>query len=141
MFAVKPLQDKEIQKELCSLLKTPYIADSFAYFAADLQDDGSAILGIIGILQFRMTDDTGEILTLVPANGKEADEAMIIMERTCMSFMWRSGMKKMIMKASAGPDAVLSRSGLPEKDGVYYVDLDLFFKSPCHFNKSENSTD
>ena len=135
MFAVKPLQDKNVQKELCEMLLTPYIPDSLAYFAADLTDDGTAILGIIGILQFRMTEEDGEILTLVPMPGKEEDEAMIIMERAAMSFMHRSGIKKMTMKESAGPDAVLSRSGLPKKNGEYYVDLDRFFISPCHFNK------
>jgi len=136
MFAVKPLHDKSVQKELCALLNTEYIPDSLGYFAADLTEDGSAILGIIGVLQFRMRDEEAEILTLVPAKGKEDDEAMIIMERAAMSFMWRSGMKRMTMKESAGPDTVLSRSGLPKKDGTYYVDLDLFFDSPCHFNKN-----
>ncbi len=135
MFAVKPLQDKNVQKELCALLNTEYISDSLAYFAADLNDDGSAILGIIGILQFKMKEETGEILTLVPAAGKEDDEAMIIMERAAMSFMWRSGIKKLTIKETAGPTTVLSRSGLPKKDGEYFVDLDLFFESPCHFNK------
>ncbi|MBQ2729485.1 MAG: hypothetical protein IJF69_01780 [Clostridia bacterium] len=136
MFAVKPLQDKSVQKELCNMLNTEYIPDSLAYFAADLNEDGSAIIGIIGVLQFKMFDEAAEILTLVPAHGKEDDEAMIIMERAAMSFMWRSGMKKMIMKETAGPDSVLSRSGLPKKNGEYYVDLDVFFDSPCHFNKN-----
>ncbi len=135
MFAVKPLQDKNIQRELCTLLNTEYISDSLAYFAADLNEDGTSILGIIGILQFRMSAEEAEILTLVPAPGKEDDEAMIIMERAAMSFMHRSGIKKMTMNESAGPASVLSRSGLPKKDGEYYVDLDRFFVSPCHFNK------
>jgi len=135
MFAVKPLIDKEVQNQLCLLTGAEFIPDSLAYFAADLEDDGTAIKGMIGVLQFKMTEETGEILTLMPFPGKEEDEAMIIMERTCMSFMWRNGMKNMIMKESAGPDEVLSRSGLPKKDGQYFVDLDLFFSSPCKFNK------
>ncbi|MBQ4067041.1 MAG: hypothetical protein IJD22_05295 [Clostridia bacterium] len=118
------------------LLSTEYIPDSLAYFAADLADDGSSVTGIIGILQFRMGEEEAEILTLVPAAGKESDEAMIIMERAAMSFMWRSGMKRMTMKESAGPEAVLSRSGLPKKDFTYFVDLDRFFDSPCHYNKN-----
>ena len=135
MFAVKPLQNKDVQKELCALIGTEYIPDSLAYFAADLNEDGSCVVAVIGILQFRMDGTEAEILTLAPAFGKEDDEAMIIMERAAMSFMWRSGIKRMIMKESAGPECVLSRSGLPRKDGSYYVDLDLFFCSPCHFNK------
>ena len=137
MFAVKPLQDRSVQMELCQALETEYIENSLAYFAADLNEDGSAITGIIGILQFKMNEENGEILTLVPATGKEDDEAMIIMLRACMSFMWRSGIKLMTMNSLAGPDAVLSRSGLPKKDGIYFVDLDKFFHSPCHFNKDE----
>ncbi len=135
MFAVRPLQDKDVQKELCELLGTEFIPDSLAYFAADLDQKTFDLLGIIGILQFRMGEKEAEILTLVPSVGKEEDEAMIIMERTAMSFMHRSGIKKMTMSENAGPDSVLSRSGLPKKDGVYFVDLDVFFASPCHFNK------
>jgi hypothetical protein len=41
----------------------------------------------------------------------------------------------MIMKETAGPDIVLSRSGLPKNNGEYTVDLDVFFDSPCHYNK------
>ena len=135
MFAVKPLPDKEVQQQLCTMLNTTYINDSLAYFAADLEDDGSAIKELIGLLQFTMNDDRGEILTLVPFPGKESDEAMIIMERACMSFMWRSGIKHFTMKETAGPNEVLCRSGLPKKNGEYFVDLDRFFDSPCKFNK------
>ncbi len=117
------------------MLEIPFIEESFAYFAANLNDDGSAIKDLIGLLQFTMKEETGEILSLTPFPGKEEDEAMIIMERACMSLMWRSGMKQMIMKETAGPDTVLNRSGLPKKDGVYSVDLDKFFDSPCHYNK------
>ena len=135
MFAVKPLPDKEAQKSICEMLGITFIEDSYAYFAADLNDDGTAICELIGLLQFKMNDETGEILSLTPFPGKQEDEAMIIMERACMSLMWRSGMKQMIMKETAGPEAVLSRSGLPKKDGCYTVDLDAFFDSPCHYNK------
>ena len=135
MFAVKPLPDKQAQKSICEMLGITFIEDSYAYFAADLSDDGSAIRDLIGLLQFTMKEETGEILSLTPFPGKEEDEAMIIMERACMSLMWRSGMKKMIMSEAAGPEAVLKRSGLPKKDGYYTVDLDVFFDSPCHYNK------
>lgn len=135
MFAVKPLPDKELQKSICEMLGITYIEESFAYFAADLNEDGTAIEGLIGLLQFTMKEETGEILSLTPFPEKEEDEAMIIMERASMSLMWRSGMKQMIMKETAGPEAVLKRSGLPKIDGVYTVDLDKFFDSPCHYNK------
>ncbi|MBE6715087.1 MAG: hypothetical protein E7575_07420 [Ruminococcaceae bacterium] len=135
MFAVKPLQDKELQSELCTLLNTPYLANCFAHFAVDLNEDGTKIEAIIGICQFSL-GETAEIFTLVPFPGKENDEAMIIMERAVMNFMWRSGSKSFVMKESAGPEELLKRSGLPKKDGTYFVDLDLFFKSPCSFNKN-----
>ena len=135
MFAVKPLPDKNAQKELCEMLGITYVEESYAYFAADLNGDGSKVESLIGLLQFTMKEETGEIISLTPFPGKEDDEAMIIMERACMSLMWRSGMKEMIMKETAGPEAVLKRSGLPIINGVYTVDLDKFFDSPCHYNK------
>lgn len=134
MFSVKPIYDIELQKELCDFLNTPYIPESIAYFAAELERDLTTIQSIIGICQF-IPGEIGEILSLIPAPGKEDDEAMIIMERAVMSFLHRSGSKTFKMHESAGPDAVLKRSGLPFKDGFYTADLEVFFTSPCSYNK------
>jgi len=134
MFTVKPIYDIELQKELCDFLNTPYIPESIAYFAVELERDLTTVKSVIGICQF-LPGETGEILSLIPAPGKEDDEAMIIMERAVMSFMHRSGSKYFKMLESAGPEAVLKRSGLPFSDGCYTADLDVFFQSPCSYNK------
>ena len=41
MLAVKPVQDLGIAKELCALCGVPFKADSYTYFAADVNEDGS----------------------------------------------------------------------------------------------------
>ena len=138
MFAVRPLVDKELQRELCESLETEYYEDSMAFFAAELSDDREHIKEIIGISQFTVTEP-GEILTLKCADGKENDEAMIIMCRAVMNFMWRASVKNMKMKSSAGPEAVLVSCGLPRTDEGYGVDLDKFYASPCHFDANKEN--
>lgn len=139
MFVVKPLPDKELQREICAGLGTEYFEESYSYFAAELADDRSTVVGIIGICQFYMTDADGarrgEIVSLVPADSKEDDEAMIVMCRAVMNFMWRAGCKSVILNETAGPAELLKRCGLIKTEKGYFADLDEFYASPCHFNK------
>ena len=139
MFVVKPLPDKELRREICADIGTEFFEDGYSYLAAELADDRSTVVGIIGICQFYMTDADGtlrgEIVSLVPAGGREGDEAMIVMCRAVMNFMWRAGCKSVILNSNAGPDELLKRCGLIKREEGYFADLDEFYTSPCHFNK------
>ncbi len=132
MFAVKPLPDKALQKEICETLGCEYNDSTMAYFAAELSEDRSKITDIIGICQFTLGKDS-EIVTLCPASGREDDEAMIVMQRAVMSFMHRFGAKTVTMKNSAGPEKLLKACKLSKRDDGFYADLDEFYKSPCHY--------
>ena len=139
MFAVKPLPDKKLRCEICADLGTDYFEGSYSYLAAELADDRSTVVAVIGICQFYMTDADGarrgEIVSLVPAEGREGDQAMIVMCRAVMNFMWRAGCKNVILKNSAGPAELLKRCGLIKREEGYFADLDEFYTSPCHYNK------
>lgn len=141
MFVVKPLPDMDLQREICADLGTECFEGSYSYLAAELADDKSSVVGIIGICQFYMTDADGarrgEIVSLVPAEGREDDEAMIVMCRAVMNFMWRAGCKNVILSESAGPADLLKRCGLIKNEDGYSADLDEFYTSPCHFNKED----
>ena len=139
MFAVKPLPDKKLRCEICAGLGTEYFEDSYSYLAAELAEDRNSVVGIIGICQFYMTDADGdlrgEIVSLVPADGREGDEAMIVMCRAVMNFMWRAGCRSVILNNNAGPAELLKRCGLIQREERYFADLDEFYTSPCHYNK------
>ena len=128
MLTVLPIQDKNIQKELCELCGVEFDTYSFAYRA----DDGD----FLGVCQFKFATGTGEINGFKYAPGTKDDEAMIIMLRTAMNFMHRCGIKRSIFTNDAAPEELLSISSYSKgKDGFYEIDLDKFYISPCHYNK------
>ncbi|MBR2296067.1 MAG: hypothetical protein IKA43_01515, partial [Clostridia bacterium] len=64
------------------------------------------------------------------------NEAMIIMLRTAMNFMHRCGLKKSIFLANSANPELLELSGYSkDENGIYSIDLDEFYISPCHYNK------
>ena len=85
MLTVLPIQSKETQKELCELCGVTYNQESFAYRA---DDDG-----FIGICQFKYSNNNGYINALAYAPSVSDWEAMIIMLRATMNFMYRCGIQ------------------------------------------------
>lgn len=127
MLSVLPIQDKNIQKELCELCNVAFDANSFAYRA----DDG----GFLGICQFRFISETGEINGFKYAPDICDNEAMIIMLRAAMNFMHRCGLKKSIFTADNISAPLIELSSFKKEDsGLYSIDLDKFYISPCHYN-------
>lgn len=128
MLTVLPIQDKSLQEELCKLCGVEFEANSFAYRA----DDGI----FLGVCQFRFENDTGIINGFKYAPDTQDDEAMIIMLRATMNFMHRCGLKNSIIYPNATCDSLLALSGYSKSDnGTYFIDLDKFYISPCHYNK------
>lgn len=124
MLTVLPIQEKEIQKELCEKCGAPYIESAFAYRA----DDGK----FIGICQFHFKDNNGYIDNLTYAPNVSDWEAMIIMLRTSMSFMYRCGIQ-LIYLSNNTDEEILKKSGfLRNNDGQYYIDVQKFYSSSCH---------
>ena len=116
MFVIRPVDNKEIQEELCGACQCAYLAEDFAYFAADLSEDGS----------FPGTFD---------------EEVMIIMIRTAMEFVHRCGCSTMILAEGACDPAFGEKIGFRMQDGQYQIDLVEFYKSPCHFQAKLTKND
>ena len=133
MFVIKPIDDKNIQEELCGVCQCAYLAEDFAYFAADLSEDGSKLLGILGICQFALQEDCGIVHTLQPMPGTFDEEVMIIMIRTAMEFVHRCGCETMILAEGACDTAFGEKIGFRLTDGQYRINLVEFYKSPCSF--------
>lgn len=138
MFAVKPIGDKELQKNVCQSLGTDFIESDLAYFAAELTEDRASVAALIGVCQFS-TGKNAVIETLVPADGFEGDEAMIVMCRAVMNFLWRCGSETVALPDSAGPASLLKACGLKECKGGYCADLNRFYASPCHYDPEADS--
>ena len=124
MLTVLPIQTKDEQKDLCTKCNVEFIENAFAYKA----DDN----GFIGICQFTFENDCGYIKNLSYAPNVEDNEAMIIMLRAAMSFMFRCGITSSYMDENATTDVLLRVSGYKLNDeGKYFLDLDKFYNTPC----------
>ena len=124
MLTVLPIQSKKEQEELCSLCGINFIQNAFAYRA----DDGA----FIGVCQFTFENDCGYIKNLSYAEGVEDTEAMIIMLRAAMSFMYRCGIVNSYIENTATTELLLRLSGYRlNEENKYYLDLHKFYNTPC----------
>ncbi len=131
MLTVIPIQDKNTQEELLELCGIDFDIDAFAYKA----DDN----GFLGAIQFKFVNDVGEISGFNYAPNTKDNEAMIIMLRTAMNFMFRCGIKSSTLDAKNTPAELVKLSGYSRKDGdIYSIDLEKFYISPCHFTPKDN---
>ena len=124
MLTVLPIQSKDEQKELCQVCGVEFLENAFAYRA----DDG----GFIGICQFIFDNNCGYVKNLSYAPGVEDNEAMIIMLRAAMSFMFRCGLVDSYMDENATTPTLLRVGGYKLNDeGKYDLDLVKFYNTPC----------
>ncbi|MBR5445673.1 MAG: hypothetical protein IKV57_06100 [Clostridia bacterium] len=133
MFVIRPVEDKGVQEELCGVCGCSYIAEDFAYFAANITPDGAKLLGILGICQFAFKNDCGIVHNLQPMPGTFDEEVMIIMIRTAMEFVHRCGGKTMVLAEGACDAAFAKQIGFRLTDGEYRIDLEAFYRSPCSY--------
>lgn len=134
MFVVKPINDKDMQKEICSALAVAYRPESLAYYAANLAEDKETVAEIIGICQFTI-GETGKIIALTCSPDFVEDEAMIVLCRAAMYFMYRIGIQKVEMLPEAGPREILSKTGFLLQNNIYVMDLETFYRAPCKYKE------
>lgn len=125
MLTVLPIQSKDEQKNLCEICGVEFIPNAFAYNASDE--------GFIGICQFIFEKDCGYIKNLSYAPGVDDTEAMIIMLRAAMSFMYRCGIDNCYISKEGTTETLLKLSGFRVNDaGQYHISLNWFYNTPCN---------
>lgn len=136
MLAIKPIYDQELSKELCSLCGVEFKSDSYAYFAADVSDDAARINHIIGVCTFRMKGDDNIIESLCSAPGVCDDEALMIMARAVMNFMYRAGVENVRLAMRATDESIAEALGFRSEENMT-IKLPEFYKSPCRYTKRD----
>ena len=123
MLEIKPVQTKEEQKEICKLCGVDFDPGFLAYGA---KENGR----FLGISQFRILGEYAVIYDLVNADGTDDFDALIIMGKATLNFIDSCGIKSVIMQTA--------NKNLPEilgfkqdGDGVYKLNLEGYFESPC----------
>ena len=132
MLKVLPIQTKEEQKSICSMCGVDYNADLLAYAAYD--DDK-----LMGVCQFRLTANGGEIYDLAHAKDTQSFEALFIMGRGTLNFIDLCGIHRAFYDGDESiPGAQLLHAiGFRKNDeGRLEMDLTDFFTTPCKHCKS-----
>ncbi len=134
MLAVKPIPEKTVAKALCEFCSVPYEDDVFTYFAADVNEDDTEINHIIGVCTFTMKGGVNRIEYLKSADGIDDEEAMIIMARTVMNFLYRCEVEKVTVSVEGVGAEMTGKLGFKDDGDGYYIDLKKFYISPCKYN-------
>lgn len=127
MLIIKPIQDKEFQKQLCIRCKIEYDPDLLAY-GAWVDDE------FVGICQFRM-GEAAVITHLSKAVGTDDTEAMFIMGRQTMNYIDLHGVHYAYFEGDCEEKFVKWLGFKKDENGRWGADLAAFFKSPCSSEK------
>lgn len=119
MFKVKAIENKAEQERICSACNTEYKIDTFAYAAYDVESADDESGEPIGICQFSFMG--GCVLhCLAPAEGREDDEAMLILGFAVLEFLRRCGFKEVTANI---PATYATRLGFRKTEDILTLDL------------------
>lgn len=126
MLVIKPIQDKNEQKELCSLCGIEFKEELFAYKA---HNDGE----LLACAQFDITSDCAIIDAMRQVIGTKEDfEGMFILGRAVLNFLDLCGVKTAQYFPSEGFESRLARSiGFKEENGILTAHLEGMFDAKC----------
>lgn len=127
MLIIKPIQNKELQNQLCIRCKVEYDPDLLAY-GAWVDDE------FVGISQFKM-GETARIIDLAKAVGTDDTEAMFIMGRQTMNFIDLHGVHYAYFEGDCDEKFIKWLGFTQDENGRWGADLAAFFKSPCASEK------
>lgn len=135
MFQVQPVRDRKLQSDIAAILGCEFFENTFAFFAGEMTDDATTITSIIGMCQFTYAPDSSVIKSISYAPGCENDEAVIILVRTVMNFIYRAEIPTIFIEETAAPLEFIKSLGFRKgDDGAWSIDLKKFYRSPCHYN-------
>ncbi len=128
MLAVKPITDRAAATEIACFCGVELQPCEFTYFAADVNENATKINYIIGVCTLMIKGERNELTNLTCAPGIKDDEAMLIMARAALNFMYRCEVKK-VTAGDGVPDRLARRLGFKGEDRA--LDLVEFYNSPC----------
>lgn len=119
MFKVKAIENKAEQEMLCEKCSTEYIESDFAYGAYDIASADDESGDVIAVCQFTFSGRC-HIHCLAPAEGKESDEAVLILGFAVLEFLRRCGFTEVWADI---PKEYALRLGFKEHGSTYSLDL------------------
>lgn len=143
MFKVQPLRSTEVQAELAASLGVKFYENTYAFFAVDMNADGTKILSVIGLCQFAYAPDGAVIKSVAATPEHREDEAMFIMVRAVMNFCYRAEIPTISLEIPDDANDMLSDAAFVKSLGFrertdYRIDLKKFYCSPCHYDAKKD---
>ena len=127
MLKVFPIQDKEMQRDLCERCGVSFDADLLAY-QATVEDN------FVGVCQFVLKPEGGIVYDLAPLDREQPDkEALFVMGRAALNFIDLCGVHEAYFEDEhfEGEGMIKSIGFAKNAEGRWYVDLTDFFVEPC----------
>ena len=129
MLEVLPIQDKAQQEVYCLRCNIKYDPDLMAYAA---YEDGE----LIGVCQFTIKPDGGQIIDLASVIGKNELHSLFVMGRATLNFIDLCGVHKATFLSESVDETLIRSIGFKKNDsGIYSIDLTNFFDQPCQHCK------
>lgn len=138
MFQVQPIRDRKLQADMAQLLGCPFFEDTYAFFAGEIAEDCTTVTSLIALCQFTYRPEEAVIKSIAFPPACEQDEAVFILARTVMNFVYRADIPLISIEKDAAPEAFIKSLGFREKDGKLTIDLKKFYRSPCHYNAEKD---
>jgi hypothetical protein len=126
MLIIKPIQDKDIQKDVCRACGFNFDPTLFAYSE---KEDEKLIAGC----QFDILGSEAIITDFGMSIGAEEDiEALIILGRAVLNFLDLSGVKTCRFETGATTNEKYAKMiGFKKEDGKMVITLEGLFDSKC----------
>lgn len=139
MFQVQPVRSRELQAQIADVLNCEFSPDTYAFFAGELAEDNTTITALIGMCQFTYTPEKSVVKSIAYPAACAEDEAVVIMVRTVMNFIYRAGIPLIAVEDGAAPEEFIRSLGFRRHDGEWMIDLKKFYRSPCHYKPDEEN--
>ncbi len=126
MLKVLPIQSKLQQEEICLRCGVTYNPDLLAYAAYD-----DTLL--LGVCQFKLTEEGGILYDLAPAEGTDSFEGLFIMGRGTLNFIDLCGVHMAFYRGAVTNERLLLAVGFQKNEnGEYAINLEGFFTEHNH---------
>ena len=139
MFQVQPVRSRELQAQIADVLQCKFYPDTYAFFAGELDEDNTTITSLIGMCQFTYAPEKAVIQSIAFPEACAKDEAVFIMVRTVMNFIYRAGIPVISAEDDAADESFIKSLGFRRHDDEWQIDLKKFYRSPCHYKSDEEN--
>jgi hypothetical protein len=132
MLKVLPIQTKEEQALATAKCNVVFKPDALAY-AATVDEV------FVGVGQFKLTPNGGEVYDIALIDGKDDFEAMFVMGRGTLNFIDLCEVHYAKFVGEVKDESLLRAVGFKKnEDGIFDIDLEGFFTDHCHNHKENN---